>query len=427
MKKIIKTLSDIRDIIVKNNDFLQENPEITAGILSQLQKAIDDDADSWLKENDPSYSEDQYDDDDDDEYAIPVDEEGSEMFDTDIDDEDIDADDEDAEYISQAPKQYQDIESEEPTAEVNEPVTVSDKPQEEASVDLQTTPKKKTSSGYRDWEPQKQYSAEHQASIDEHMKNGYSHREAERLAGAYQGPHNIKDALSHQVKPSDMSPKMLAELKELTGEWLGNARRVSYDKASAEKNPIKYAKGKTLKAHEEAMGDYKTALKEYQNSDELKSMKMRDRHKAIQNWKKEYKEQNPDFHGKAASVATAHSTSSNEASQARKQLLDDRLHSIATAGLSDGDNQMNFQEAAQHVGGGKADEGYIASSIKDPAASFAQANPDYMQSKQFRDRLKGALPEDALNRLKHVDNAAKHQGIERQPKIKKPGDDNGEK
>ena len=219
-----------------------------------------------------------------------------------------------------------------------------------------------------------------------------------------------------------MSPKMMGELKELTGSWLSNARRVSYKRAEAEKNPVKYAKGKTLEAHEKAMGDYSSALKEYQGSEDVKNMSPRERHKALREWKKQYHEQNPE-HRQNITASAGAGAAHTEAAQTRKQHIEDRLQDIMMAGKSSGEGTMSAQEAAQHVGGVKTEAGYSAQTIKDPAASFAEANPEYI--KTLRDKLSQHLPEEAQARLKNVDNAAKHMNVQRIPKIK--GGNDGQK
>ena len=171
---------------------------------------------------------------------------------------------------------------------VQKPVQVSEK---------ESAPQKKkevSSSGYTDWSPHGNYTPKQEKMMEEFQQQGYSPREAERLANAHRGPETFEQALTHRVRPSDISPKMMEELKGLTGPWLSNARKVSYHRAEAEKNPIKYAKGKTLKAHETAMGDYSSALKDWRNSDEVKAMSPRERYSAEREWKKQYHEQNPE-------------------------------------------------------------------------------------------------------------------------------------
>ncbi len=418
MKTSQDALQAIKDLLNKHRDFLTQNPDVLDSINDRLSKAVDDEAEKWLKENDPDFQDDEYiDDREADALYDGYSEEdgfggaGDELFDSPAEAEMMD---EDEAYASEAPVEYQDIDAEEPEKpapqEVEEPVAAPQPEKREVSA-----------SGYQDWAPRDKYEPHHESSIKEFMDQGYSHREAERLANAHKGPETFEQALSHRVRPSDMSPKMLGELKELTGSWLSNARRVSYTRAEAEKNPVKYAKGKTLEAHEQAMGNYSKALKEYQGSEEVKNMSPRERYSAVRDWKKKYHEENPE-HKQTVTASAGAGAAHTEAATTRKKHLEERLQDIFMAGKSSGESTMSAQEAAQHVGGVKTEAGYSAQTVKDPAASFAEANPEYIQS--LRDKLSQHLPDEAKTRLKNVDSAAKHLSVTRTPKIK--GGNNGQ-
>ena len=71
--------------------------------------------------------------------------------------------------------------------------------------------------------PKDKYEEHHQTAIDKHMADGYSHREAERLAGA----HDIisGDPYKSKIKPTQPSDKMLSHMKGLSGDWLRDAER----------------------------------------------------------------------------------------------------------------------------------------------------------------------------------------------------------
>jgi len=427
MEEIKKALLNIKELIKKNQDFLNENPEILEGIYDRLSKAVDDDAEKWLRENDPNFKDDEYiDPEEADALYDGYREEdgyggaGDELFDNpnEPEHEYDDYADEDVAYADDTPVEYQDINEDTPV-QAQEEKPVPEEVQPEPKKDPETK-SRVSSSGYQDWQPRTDYEPHHESAIKEFMDQGYSHREAERLANAHRGPETFEQALTHRVRPSDMSPKMMQDLKALTGPWLSNARRVSYTRAEAEKNPVKYAKGKTLEAHEQAMGNYSKALKEFQNSDEVKNMAPRERYQAVRDWKKQYHAENPE-HKRNIAASASSSAAHTEAASSRKRHLDERLQDIFMAGKSGGESTMSAQEAAQHVGGVKTDAGYSAQTIKDPAASFAEANPDYINS--LRDKLSQHLPEDAQARLKNVDSAAKHQNIIRKPKIKAGGND----
>lgn len=239
--------------------------------------------------------------------------------------------------------------------------------------------KPKSRSSYADWAPRQDYSDDEQKAIKGFMDQGYSHREAERMAGAHKGPKNFQEALTHTVRPSQMSEKMLGELRGIAGHWLERADRQSKLSADPEKNPMKYASGKMLQAHEEATKDYNKAYSDFLESDEVKGKKGLDRHKAIQAWKQKWKGENPDYHKNLSSMSDAQKHM-KEANELYGKNIHDKLMHIVTGGMADPSNQMSAEEAAQHVGGSKEEEGgHQASIIKDPSASFAAANQPFME------------------------------------------------
>lgn len=253
----------------------------------------------------------------------------------------------------------------------------------EATPAVQEEKPAKSKSGYSDWAPRNDYSAEHQAAMKKLMDDGYSHREAERMVGAYQGPKDMQSALKHTVRASAPSARMLSELKELAGHWLDNARRHEMVNAEVEKNPDKFAAGKLMQAHEDHTKKFKEDYDNFLNSDEVKNLKGLARHKAVSEWKKNWQSQNPDYaegHKKVAEAQTAFKQA-YEAKRSHRDKLNDLIGRMAGGGMEG--ETYGAQEAAQHVGGGKDDEGaYTAHTFMDPAAAFAQNNPEYIKAKQ---------------------------------------------
>jgi len=129
----------------------------------------------------------------------------------------------------------------------------------------------------------------------ESMEQGYSPREAERMANAHSNKTmTYAKALQGATDPSVPSEKMRGEMQELAKHWVANADKYERANADKAKNPVKYAAGKMEQAQEAATGDYKTAYNEFLSSDDIKGKSGRDRHKAIRDWKKQYREDNPD-------------------------------------------------------------------------------------------------------------------------------------
>lgn len=270
--------------------------------------------------------------------------------------------------------------------------------------------KKVSASGYTDWKPHGEYTPEQEEKMKGLMDEGYTHREAERLVGAHRGPSDFQSALTHTVRPSQPSEKMLSELKELAGPWLERAGRHSKLTADPEKNPMKHAAGKMIQAHEEHSKDYNKAYHDFLASDDIKNLKGRDRHKAIREWKNQWHAENPEYRENIHKLSGAQK-SYGEAGEARKKSLQERIEHITTGGMGM-PTGMSTAEAAQHVGGQKTERGYEATTVKDPSASFAQQNPELIRIlKQHKN-----APE-LIDRFNRVNSARASQGV----KIRKKG------
>jgi len=303
----------------------------------------------------------------------------------------------------------------------NDPTRTTKEPEaqeaNEAPQVSQPKEKVKRSSSYADWSP-REYSSEEAAKIKQFTDQGYSPRESEHLAGAHKGPQDFQSALTHPVRPSEMSPKMLARLKELSGHWLAGAERHSKLNADPEKNPMKHASGKLLAAHENATKNYSDAYNTFLNSDELKSKKGMDRHKAIQEWKTNWKNQSGDHTKNALESihgSKEHMASAVDVGQTGKN-VDERMQHIMHGGIGgDPSEAMSAQVAAQHVGGTKGEEGYQSATIANPAASFANVN------KEAIERIRGMMKPEQQERFGRIESARKIQGVSKPKIIRRPG------
>jgi hypothetical protein len=251
----------------------------------------------------------------------------------------------------------------------------------------------------KDWEPRTDYSPKHAEAIKKLIADGYSHREAERLAGAHKGPKDYKSALRSGINPSMPSDKMMGHLKGMAKEWLEAAR--SHDLANADemKNPMKHASGQMEQAHKEVTADYHKAYGEFLSSDQIKNLSPRDRHRAIQEWKGKWKQENPDYEEGLDNVSRTQAKFADAAKNIEQKNKETEEH-IARGGVSEVP-EMTDQEAMQHLGGGKNEEGLTTGSIiQDPTAAFAAKNPKYIK----------ILNQDQMDRVKRVDSAAAQQG-----------------
>ena len=273
----------------------------------------------------------------------------------------------------------------------------------ESAPVLEKAEKKKSQSS--EWKASENLTDKQKEEIKAHMEDGYSEREAHRHAGAHKEESDFQSALKSRVSPSMMSDKMIDQMKGLAKEWLGNADKHEKLNADIEKNPMKYASGKMLAAHEEHMGNYKKAYNDFLGSEDVKGLSGRDRHKAVKEWKKQYREDNPDHSDKIVNVSQSQQHV-GEARQTSKQSLQDKLSNIISGGFSP-DETHSTEAGAQHAGISLGREGESATGTiaKDPMSAFAGSNQ----------KLVSMLSDEQKERFNRIGSAAATQGKERQP------------
>lgn len=256
-------------------------------------------------------------------------------------------------------------------------------------------------SGYSDWKA-KNYDEKQKAEVEKLISEGYSPREAGVLAGHESDPSSFQDALTHTIRPSDHSPKAMQTLKQFAEDWKNRADAYQRLNADVEKNPAKHFSGTLMSAHQGATKDYNEAYNKFLASPEVKDLKGAERHKVVQNWKNQWKAQNPE-HSQRQSAAAAQIKSPLMTAQGlqgsnKQKTIDDHMSGIA-GGQFGGGETFSAQEAAQHVGGAKGEQGYTSSQVSDPAASFAANNPDAMK------HLRSKFNQEQTERLKRIDAA----------------------
>lgn len=415
-------LKSISSLLKKHESFLNENPEVFHVIEDRLFKAIDDydeeDPIFTQLEEDPEYY------DDEEEYGQGG--YGDDMFD-DIPENERGYGDEDVEEdeADQWLRENEQRESEEAGSEAADDTDVA----ETGAIQQEEKPITET----QDWQPSTEYSDEDNAKIKSYMDQGYSEREAGRLAGVGRESISFFDALKRRLNPSEPSPKMLEEMKGIAKKWLSDARKnTEYD---PKKNPILNASGKALKAHEEAHGSFAEAYNEFLNSDQLQGLSRKERRQAIREFKENWNNENPDHRDRAIAAADAGAAFSENAEIRKKELMDG-LSAILSAGqvhvddgpegysqeAAGGGGSMSTQAAAQMVGAEKGEGGYQANIKKDPAMMFAEKNPEVV--KQLKERLKGKLDQTQTERMSAIDSVKPKQEVKpeqpKQPEQPKP-------
>jgi hypothetical protein len=177
----------------------------------------------------------------------------------------------------------------------------------------------------------------------------------------------------------DIDPERLSRLKDVAKHWLNHSDQIRKQRADAKKNPHLFAEGHRIAAHNTAHADFNTAHQELLNSDEYKNLDPFSQMEKELTFKKEWQARNPDFHHNASrAVGEAHGTHAKAKDAYKNELANKKAH-ILTGGQGAADQTFSAQEAAQHVGGGKDDDGmYSSTIIQDPSSSFAAANKAYL-------------------------------------------------
>lgn len=391
----MKKIQELEKFIKENKTaLLKSDPELFENLLHILKKATDD-------------QYDQYDDVGDDEFS-----DGYSIVDDPNQDVGDDADqwlqENDPDYNQGDPQELDMGDSDSRSSGISReatPPAESDKSQEETVQDQ--APAKKKDIYSKPWE-RGDYSDEDHASIDKLVGDGYSEREAARIVGAHNEHGDIFQAMHSGIQPSQISNKFLDELKPVAKQYLENADKYDKIHADVEKNPMKHAAGQMLSAHGDHTADYNKAYKDFLSSDDMKDKKGRERHKAIQSWKKEYKTNNPDYHEGLSNVSNVQNKYS-EAKDTSQRNLQEKMQHIMTGGVSSPGSEQSLSAGIQHAGGGTSDEGDpMQVSVKqDKAATFARHNP----------KLIDKLSQDQHGRLKDIKSAKTAQRtILRKPK-----------
>lgn len=205
---------------------------------------------------------------------------------------------------------------------------------------------------------------------------------SEESAGE-KAPRQKSDKAPSSEKIRDLDPERMQQLKQVAPHWLSHMDQVKKQTADARTNPHLFAEGHRQAAHNAAHEDFNSAHEKFLNSPDYKSLSPAKQMKAEVAFKKEFQNKNADYLKNAVhAVGDAHQMH-GKAKDLHSKEMDARKAHILSGGNSGAGETFSDQEAAQHVGAGKNDEGgYSTSTIKDPAASFAAKHADQVAAAQ---------------------------------------------
>lgn len=304
-----------------------------------------DDADKWLQENDPQKDEEDEENEDEPEYSEygPDEDEESHQREPELDEEQ-DSD----------PEEY----SSEPDAEVE-------------------TPGEQRGTG-----------VEEQGDPAEEQAQEVPAQEVNR-DGKFPQP----------------SKEEIAEMRQYTRPWEQRARDKTRLEAEAHKNPVLHHEGKMVEARNTAHKDYQDAYKamqespDYQNADPVTQMEMDSK------FESDFHKQNPGYLANAAKLHSEANKKGSAAKDVHAAAKDEAIRHVLTGGAQS-DTGMSTEEAMQHAGGVKGEEGTSGSMTQDPSSSFAAGNKAFLDQ-YAKDYAKKAKKPKNVDEMMNYDEGSK--------------------
>lgn len=198
----------------------------------------------------------------------------------------------------------------------------------------------------------------------------------------------VSEKTPSQVQPSEtktrsqemVEPTMeeLNALRMHTRPWEQRARDLIKLKADPKKNPFLARDGHIVEARNLAHKNRQSAYNELINSDNYKNADPISQMEMDEKFERDWKTNNPTH---TAQAVQAHITA-HEKGQKNKELFDAhkeaQIRNIIEGGATP-EQTYSAEEAMQHAGGAKGEEGTIGSIVSDPHSSFAMGNQEFIK------------------------------------------------
>jgi hypothetical protein len=173
------------------------------------------------------------------------------------------------------------------------------------------------------------------------------------------------------------SREEIGEMRQYTRPWEQRARNKAALEAKPVDNPILYRQGQLVESGANAYKDRQEAYAAHKASSAYKNASPIQRIKLDAQFKKEWNEQHPEH---AINAVRSHSAA-HEAGKKAKTLYEaakaDKMRHALTGGAQ-AEMPMSTEEAYQHVGGSKGEEGTTGSTVQDPSSAFAAGNKEFV-------------------------------------------------
>lgn len=172
----------------------------------------------------------------------------------------------------------------------------------------------------------------------------------------------------------------IAEMRQYTRPWESRARDTQRLTAEAHKNPVLHHEGQVVEARNLAHGDKQKAYSDFQSSPEYKNADPISQMEMDSKFHEDYHKNNPDYLNNAVRMHERAHLQGLKGHEAHAGSKEEDIKHIRTGGAQ-AEAPMSMEEALQHAGGAKGEEGTVGSTTQDPAAAFAAANPKFLQEK----------------------------------------------
>ena len=253
------------------------------------------------------------------------------------------------------------------------------------------------------WSPSPDHTRQELIEMKRLVDQGYHPREAAHIVSnglGGRGEHrDFQRALTSNVKPTMMSDKMLQEMRDVAGQWLNKYHAKSAKYLEPEKNPVQYAAAQMKAAHENRAAKFNKEYGDFLASDQLKGLLPMARLKAVEAWKNDWKQKNPEYESTSANVYDI----VPKAKEARQKHIDEiKSHLVHGSMPAEAPGGEEFESAptsgratAEHMGMKQEDEGGPQYGIiKDPSFGFAGAHRKFIES-QLAPEVKAKQPHPA--------------------------------
>ena len=391
-----------------DDDYDEPSPEEMG--MREFDPDEESEGSDWLKENDPDYGKDEEEPDHYDEYAPGEDEEAHQR-DEGMGEEPVEEEDLGEEIPRQQSGTVQQVQEKTPAVgqRTKNFFNYSDADKVENMDDLDEA----KAEAHRLVRRQAGARPENHSKAAQMIEGATSPQELaegmRRFTGGYSAARSLPMTSEGEGRFPQPSREELADMRRYARPWEQRAREKTRLEAEASKNPVLAHEGKLVEARNLSHRDHQDAYAklqsspEYQGADPITQMEMDSKFET--DWHK----QNPDYlanAGKAHAQAHAEGLKGmGEGAKAKKEAI----QHIRMGGAQP-DDPMSAEEAMQHAGGTKGEEGTVGTMVHDPAAKFAREHQKFVTEEGGKHEGRAAAREGFYSK-KAQEYAGKHGEI----------------